>query len=67
MLPITSWDAEGSRYVRAMTWRVMGLADTARHVIGCLSAQEARGVDMRVDDVVGNVPDRQFATSWDAV
>jgi len=42
---------EGSRYM-SMTWRAMGPADSARHVIGC--HQDTR-VHTRVDGVVGNI------------
>jgi hypothetical protein len=35
-------------------WRVMGLADIARLVIGCHSTQET-GVQMRVDDVADSL------------
>jgi len=51
--------------MRYMTWRAMGLADIARHVIRCHLAQEMRAVgchlteEARVqnalDDVAGNI------------
>ena len=37
----------------SMKWRAMGLADTARHVIGCHLTQETR-FEMCVDDVADN-------------
>ena len=37
----------------SMTWRVMGLAVTGCHVMGCHFTRDAR-VQMRVDDVAGN-------------
>ena len=40
--------------MRWMTWRAMGQADTARHVVGCRSTQDTR-VQHALDDVAGNI------------
>jgi hypothetical protein len=44
----------------SMTWRAMGLADIARHVIGCHFTQEMR-IQMRVNDVAGDGPATDIA------